>query len=126
MKKYPNVLVLLASFLFLTNHQALFADDPAVVGPDIYRVLFENDRVRVLSFHFKPGDKLASHSHPPFVAYVTSEGTLQINNADGTSQAVNAANGQVIWMDAVTHSEENIGSTDLTGIVIELKENASK
>jgi len=42
----------------------LRAQDPVRVGPDIYKCTFENERVRVCEVTFKPGAKIATHSHP--------------------------------------------------------------
>lgn len=38
--------------------------DPAVTNPDLYTVVFENDRVRVLEYHDRPGDRTTPHGHP--------------------------------------------------------------
>ena len=41
--------------------------DPLEVAPDHYKVIFENERVRVLSFHSSPGEKWPLHMHPDAV-----------------------------------------------------------
>ncbi|NKX50241.1 cytoplasmic protein, partial [Arthrobacter deserti] len=38
--------------------------DPVTTDPDHYRVVLENDRVRVLEFTDQPGDKTNVHRHP--------------------------------------------------------------
>ena len=43
--------------------------DPVVTNPDHYRVIFENDAVRVLSYSDMPGDKTTPHEHPNSVMY---------------------------------------------------------
>ncbi len=35
------------------------SDDPTVTDPDLYRVIFENDRVRVLEYRDGPGERPA-------------------------------------------------------------------
>ncbi len=38
--------------------------DPALTNPNLYRVVMENDRVRVLEYHDRPGDRTTDHAHP--------------------------------------------------------------
>ncbi len=99
----------------------LQAQDALKVGPGVYKLLFENERIRVLEITFKPGDKIASHSHPDHVIYVLSEGALKITRADGKITEVNAKPGQVMWTAAETHSAVNPGKTELKAIIVELK-----
>jgi len=37
------------------------ADDPVITDPELYRVIFENDRVRVLDYRDAPGARTAPH-----------------------------------------------------------------
>src|SRR5207248_2474521 len=53
------------------------AQDPLKASPQYYKILLENDRVRVLEYRLKPGEKEAMHSHPAGVVYVLSGGTLE-------------------------------------------------
>lgn len=41
--------------------------DPVVANPKLYRVVFENERVRVLEYRDEPGDRTVPHSHPDSV-----------------------------------------------------------
>jgi len=102
--------------------RAGFAQNPLEVGPDVYKLLFENDRVRVMEVMFKPGDKIAMHSHPDHVTTFVTEGTLRLFYPDGTSKDISGKPGDSVWIPAETHAAENIGTTDVRGIVIELKE----
>ena len=43
------------------------AQDPVKVAPGIYKVILENDHVRVLEVTLKPGEKVPMHSHPASV-----------------------------------------------------------
>ena len=38
--------------------------EPDRDDPDEYKVVFENDRVRVLEYRDKPGDRTSPHHHP--------------------------------------------------------------
>lgn len=101
-------------------NKPLSAQDPLVVGPDIYRVVLENERVRVLEARFKPGAKIAVHTHPDHVAVVTSAGRLAITNAEGT-QVHDAKVGDTFYIPAESHSAENVGTTEFVCVVTELK-----
>ena len=41
--------------------------DPIQTNPELYHVLFENERVRVLEYLDHPGDRTSPHSHPDSV-----------------------------------------------------------
>jgi quercetin dioxygenase-like cupin family protein len=102
------------------------AQDPMQVGPTIYKLLFENERVRVFEVHFKPGEKIALHSHPDHVVYVFGDGKLKLSSPDGKSVEVGLKAGQTLWIPAETHAAENVGSTDAHSLVVDLKESAGK
>jgi hypothetical protein len=95
--------------------------DPATTDPDLYRVLFENDRVRVLEYRDRPGDKTSRHAHPDTVMYTLSAFRRRLT-ADGRQVEVQLPAGQVRWVAAQEHAGENIGDTGTHSIFIELKE----
>jgi len=107
--------------LFLQTSLSL-ADDPLTVGPDVYKLKFENDRVRVMEIAFVPGAKIATHSHPDHTATFVTAGTLKLTYPDGTSKDISGNPGDTIFIPAETHAAENIGTTEVKGIVVELKE----
>ena len=115
------VLALLAFVVAVLAVGPVMAQDPAKVAPDIYKCIFENDRVRVCEVHVKPGDKIGMHSHPDHFVYVQAGGMVKFTNADGKTQEVEMKKGEVIWSPAVTHSSENIGKTDIHLYVVQLK-----
>ena len=39
--------------------------DAVSVAPEVYRVIFENERVRVLDVTAEPGEKSPMHGHQP-------------------------------------------------------------
>jgi quercetin dioxygenase-like cupin family protein len=97
------------------------AQDAATVTPKVVKVKFENDRVRVLEFVSDPGDKEGWHSHPAFVVYAVTGGTLRINTPDGKSNDVEFKAGDIRFREPVTHTTENIGKTQLHAIIVELE-----
>jgi quercetin dioxygenase-like cupin family protein len=116
--------LVLGSFLAVAAASQVAAQDPLKVAPEMYKLLLENDRVRVMEVVFKPGSKIAKHSHPDHFVYATSAGKLKISNADGTVTDAEIKKGDVMWMGAQTHWAENTGTTEVRLVVTELKEPA--
>lgn len=96
------------------------SNDPVQVAPDVYTVLLENDRVRVLDVRMQPGEKSARHEHPDSVWYVLSPASARFTGEDGSAQDAELPAG-VVWLDAQAHAAENTGSAELRAIAIELK-----
>ena len=118
----------LALILFLALSSAVVAGqqpdhiDPIEVSPDKYRVLLENEHVRVLEYQIKPGQKEAWHTHPPKVSYTVSGGTLRITTEGGDSFVVSEDSDDAAWMGAVgLHFGENIGTTPVRIVLVEIK-----
>lgn len=95
--------------------------DPADTNPDLYRVVFENERVRVLEYLDRPGDRTAPHRHPDSVMVTLSSFSRRIS-ASGREVRVDLPAGQVRWLSAQEHSGENVGTTPTHSIFVELKE----
>ncbi len=95
--------------------------DPSKVAGDVYRMVMENEQVRVFDVQFKPGQKAVMHGHPNHVVYVLNDYTLDLKLPDGSSQVVPLKAGQAFWMEAGPHAAENIGQTTGHAIVVELK-----
>src|ERR1700690_1010039 len=101
------------------------ATDPIVVGPNIYKSVFENDHVRVLDVGFKPGESIKMHSHPDPVVEVISGGNPKITPAEGAAKDFDLKSGQAIFLAAQSHAAENIGKTPIKLVVVELKPGAT-
>lgn len=96
-------------------------NDPVVTDPELYSVVFENDRVRVLRYHDHPGDHTHPHRHPDSVMVTLS--AFQRRLIQGDQQVdVSLTAGAVRWLDAQEHHGNNIGSSDTSTLFIELKE----
>lgn len=117
-----NRYLLAGAVLFAVWTSSGIAADPLTVGPDIYRLLFENDRVRVMEVTFKPGTKIGPHSHPDHVGYVVTGGTLRLTPEGGKSTDASLDHGSVLYIPAETHAAENAGPTTIKVIVTELKD----
>jgi len=112
--------------LWLCAGGTALAQDPIVVAPHAYKVLLENDQVRVCRASVKPADTIAMHSHPNHIIYVTRSGKVLFTFPDGKSQEVEMKAGEVIWGNAESHAARNIGNTEVRVIVVELKEPSKK
>jgi quinol monooxygenase YgiN/quercetin dioxygenase-like cupin family protein len=97
------------------------AQDPLPLYPENYKVIVENDRVRVLDFMLRKGGTEKSHSHPAHVVYVVAPFKIRFTFPDGRKAIREAKAGEVLFSEAVTHATENIGGTDAHGILVELK-----
>jgi quinol monooxygenase YgiN/quercetin dioxygenase-like cupin family protein len=97
------------------------AQDPLPLYPENYRVIVENDRVRVLDFMLRKGGTEKSHAHPAHVVYVVAPFKIRFTFPDGRTAIREAKAGDVLFSEAVTHATENIGGTDAHGILVELK-----
>jgi beta-alanine degradation protein BauB len=64
------------------------AADPACTDPDKYRVIFENDRVRLLEYRDQPGDKTQPHRHPDSVMYTLSSFRRRLHAGHGARDVV--------------------------------------
>ena len=96
--------------------------DPTTTDPDKYKVIFENDRVRVLEYRDEPGQKTSPHEHPDSLMYTLSSFQRRLIGGSGESRDVALEPGEVRWLDAQSHSGENIGSTPTHVLFVELKE----
>ena len=97
------------------------ADDAVKVAPHAYKVVVENDKVRVLEYRGAPGVKTEMHSHPAVVAIAISGGKFKFSLPDGQTMEMELQQGHAMYMDASEHGTENIGSSESHVILVELK-----
>ena len=87
-----------------------------------YRLLMENEKVRVLDIRLQPGEKAPMHNHPgDHVVYVLKDAKFRLTFPDGQSGEFDLKAGQTLWMDAGSHATENIGVSEGHNLVVELK-----
>ena len=96
--------------------------DPTCVASHCYRVAFENERVRVLTFRAQPGERWAVHTHPDSVVISLSDYTVGNHVAGSSPTRRVARRGESKWIPAVTHSGENLGETVMECVLVELKD----
>jgi hypothetical protein len=100
------------------------AQDPAKVMPRTYRVVFENDKLRVLEFTGRPGMGVCGegmHSHPAHLTVVLTDLQGRASIPDGPVRDRSRKAGDVFWSEAETHKFENTGKTNSRSLHIELK-----
>jgi quercetin dioxygenase-like cupin family protein len=111
----------LATLMMVLVGKALMAQDVVQVAPEQFKVLLENEHVRVLEFRMKPGDKQEMHTHPATVHIELTPTKVKITNPDGKAVEVEGKEGETIWVDPVKHTVENIGNDEIHGYIVELK-----
>lgn len=98
------------------------AIDAVLVSPDRFKVLLENEHVRVIEYALLPGERDQWHTHPPKVSYVVTGGTLRITTEDGQSFLTEEKAGSATWMDALgRHYAQNVGNTPVRIVLVEVK-----
>ena len=95
--------------------------DPVETNGAHYRVIFENDSVRVLAYSDAPGDKTTPHEHPNSVMYTLGAFKRRLVSGD-REREVEMTGGVAVWLDAQEHSGENIGTTNTEVVFVELKD----
>jgi quercetin dioxygenase-like cupin family protein len=97
------------------------AQDPVVVNAKEVKARLENARVRVLEASLKPGEKEQMHSHPAYVIYVIEGGKVRNHAPDGTTSEAELKAGDVVYREPLTHWAENVGTTTIHMVLVELK-----
>lgn len=105
--------------------------DGPVAAPEHHKVVFENDRIRIMEFRVPPGDIVPAHTHrwqsinyvvslSDFLSYDTG-GNVTFDSRTAHFQA---KEGETFCLSAypMLHSVENIGQGEIHGISVELKE----
>ena len=100
------------------------AQDPVATDGDKYKVLLENERVRVLEYRDRPGEKTLQHRHPRFVLYALAPFKRKITLGNGKVIMREFRVGDVIYSEEQTHVGENVGETPTHVIMVEMKPDA--
>ncbi len=100
--------------------------DPILTDSDKYKVIFENEHVRVLDYQDKPGEKTNKHGHPSFLLYALSPFKRNIHLEDGKILVREFETGDIIWSEEQIHIGENVGETDSHALIMEFKDGGEK
>ena len=116
-------LVILAGGAIHTSAVADEAPEAVTASPDVYKVIAENDSLRMVAAVRKPGQRDMMHSHPAIGIYILSDcEKMLVHYADGTSKDWSAKSGTAGTNAPVTsHAIENIGDKECKLIFFEPK-----
>jgi len=99
-----------------------YAQDPVKVDPNHYKVIVENDQVRVLRIHYNPKEKSVMHEHPASVVVFLNDSKAKFTLPDGSSTTDGGGKaGKVRFSEAGKHLPEDIGTTPVEAVLVELK-----
>jgi quercetin dioxygenase-like cupin family protein len=101
--------------------------DGLVSSPANFKLLLENDHVRVLQYTLLPGALDHWHTHPPRVGYVLSGAKIRVTEADGSHTDYDEKTGDTYWGEfSPLHDTLNIGTTPYIALLVEVKDAPSK
>ncbi|HZF80932.1 MAG TPA: hypothetical protein VEZ89_14200 [Rubrivivax sp.] len=104
---------------------AAVAQDASRIEPRSYKVLFENQKVRVVEYVSRPGIGVCGtgrHSHPDHVTVTLTPAKVKLTTADGKVEVHNVPAGAAFWEAASIHSAENIGGSGARMVLVEIKD----
>jgi beta-alanine degradation protein BauB len=114
---------LLATVGFAISSRGTTVQDPVKQSPQLYKVLLENDQVRVLEYRLKPGEKEPMHTHTVGLVYIFGDAKMRTTYPDGRSDETSGGGGgEAHWRVPVTHALQNIGNTEAHALAIDVKE----
>ncbi|KPK17190.1 MAG: hypothetical protein AMJ67_13790 [Betaproteobacteria bacterium SG8_41] len=102
----------------------LLAQDAVTSDPRSFRIVLDNERVRVLEYKSGPGLGVCGqgmHYHPDRVTVSLTEAKVKVTNTEGKTVVRDIPAGHVFYAPAETHSVENIGGSGTRIYIIELK-----
>jgi hypothetical protein len=97
------------------------AQDPVVVDPAHYTVMFENDQVRVLKIRYGPNEESVMHEHPAGVAVYLGDMRGQFTLPDGQVLELEGKAGDAEWTEAGAHLPKNLTDQAFEIVLVELK-----
>lgn len=115
---------LLATLGALGLPSRALAQDAVAVDPRSFRVVLENDSVRVLEYKSGPGLGVCgqgTHFHPERVTVALTDVKARVTGGNGKPVVREIPAGHVFFAPAETHSTENIGGSGTRIYIIELK-----
>jgi quercetin dioxygenase-like cupin family protein len=114
-----------------TNQINLESFDAPIAAPEQHKVIFENERVRIMDFKVHPGEVVPIHTHRwASINYVVKLSDFLSYDEDGNvkldtrTEQFGGKEGEAFSLPPYPplHSVENIGESEMHGISIELKD----
>ncbi len=97
------------------------AQDPTEVDSKHYKVVFENDQVRVLRITYGPYEKSVMHEHPRGVSVFLTDNRVKMTFPDGKTEENSGKAGEAIWGKGETHLPENLSDKPFELILVGMK-----
>ena len=97
------------------------AQDAVTADAKHYKVVLDNEYVRILKVSYGPKEKSVLHAHPDAVAVSLTGMQGKFTSADGKSEDRSFKAGETRWSPAETHTPENAGTKPFEVILVELK-----
>jgi hypothetical protein len=89
---------------------------------EVYKLVLDNERVRVFQANFKPGDKVALRNYPSHLIYTLTDGTLVFMPAGRTGYEVDFKAGEAMWFPPLARATENDSNKEVRVLLIEFKD----
>lgn len=91
-----------------------------VASPDIYKVLAQDERFKVIAVTWRPGQKDVLHSHPANGVYYLTDCSIRIHAPDGSFRDAQPRAGYAVVQPPIPgHVLENVGTADCRLIMFE-------
>ena len=101
------------------------AQDPTDIDSNHYKIVLENDDVRVLHITYGAGETSVMHEHPDAVFVSTTSNRMRMHLPDGSSVDMEITANEPMWTPAGPHRPENLSGGDISGYLIELKHSSA-
>lgn len=95
--------------------------DPVEASPNNYKLLFENDQVRVLEMSLRSGEIDEEHSHTSETVYFINGSKVRVHLPEGEPLEAEFPDGGVMWHEPWTHRVQNVGDSDIKAVIVEAK-----
>ena len=115
-----RAVALLAAFAVA---EEAMAQNATVANPRSYRVVLENERVRVIEYKSRPGLGVCGegvHSHPAHLAIALTPAKVKVTQ-NGKTTYGDVPAGEVMYFEAEVHQAENVGGAGTRFFLIEMK-----
>ena len=119
-----HMLAMLAAFGVSASEVAQ-AQDAFKVNPRAYKLVFENDKLRVLEYVAGPNLPVCGvgkHSHPQHLTMQLTDAKVKVTAADGKAFVADVKAGDMFWSPAETHTTENLSGATVRAYIVEFKD----
>lgn len=124
MKQKDLLIIPVAAIASCVTFSSASAQDPVQVDARHYKVVAENNEMRVLRIKYGPGEKSVMHFHPESAVIFLTDIKSEFKLSDGSTMKADAKAGDVSITPAGTHWPQ-IGNKAIEVIQVELKSKAA-